>query len=440
MSSALQRLLSQREASGKPVVVGLVGAGQMGIDLIVQLRLMQGIRLGAVAVRSRLGAAFEAMAFAGYEAAHVAEVSRASEVDQAVESGRVALTVDLAALMGAGRIDVVIDATGHPESGAIVASAAIEAGKHIVMLNVEADVTIGRYLHDQARRAGVIYTGAAGDEPAAAAELVSFARTLGLTVIAAGKGKNNAFDHAAVPRDFVAEARARNMNPRVLVEFVDGSKTMVEMTALANATGLVPDRPGMHGPDATKDALSEVFRLAADGGLLSRTGVVDFTVGKGVAPGVFCVVEPAHPRVLERLSDLHVGKGPLFTLHRPYHLTSIETPLTAARAVLLGEADLVPLDEPVAEACAIAKRDLEPGVVLGRIGEEDYRGWTMSWVEASRLGALPLGLAERSTVKRAIRRGELLTYENCAADESLTITRLRKRQDECDAAIHGTPA
>jgi predicted homoserine dehydrogenase-like protein len=253
-----------------------------------------------------------------------------------------------------------------------------------------------------------------------------------MTVLAAGKGKNNALDFDAAPEDYEAEARARGMNPRMLVEFVDGSKTMVEMVALANATGLLPDRPGMHGPRASRDELASILCPVSHGGILSRRGVVDYTIGKGVAPGVFCIVEPSHPRVLERLTDLHVGKGPFFTLHRPYHLTSLETPLTAARAVLYGRADMQPLDHPVAEAAALAKRDLVPGTLLGRIGERDYRGWSMTWHDARKARALPIGLAERSRVVRPIRKGEMLTHENCAVDESLTIAKLRRDLDRAD--------
>jgi predicted homoserine dehydrogenase-like protein len=213
------------------------------------------------------------------------------------------------------------------------------------------------------------------------------------------------------------------------VEFVDGSKTMVEMVALANATGLEPDKPGMHGPRASKDELAEVLIPASHGGVLSRRGCVDYTIGKGVAPGVFCVVEPNHPRVLERMTDLHVGKGPFFTLHRPYHLTSLETPLTAARAVLYGTADLQPLDHPVAETTAMAKRDLTPGMILGRIGEYDYRGWSMRWADARKDRLLPLGLAERARVIKPIKKGELLSHDNCAVDQSLTIVKLRLQLD-----------
>ncbi|CAM5775177.1 homoserine dehydrogenase [Labrys miyagiensis] len=424
--------LMERAREKGPITIGLVGAGQMGTDLIVQIALMQGIRVGAVAVRSRPQNAISAALSAGHRLDELVEVANSSAIDRAIETGRIAITTDLEALAGAGRIEVIIDATGHPESGAIVAEAAIRHGKHIVMLNVEADITIGRHFKAEAGKAGVIYTGAAGDEPAAAVELVTFARALGMTVVAAGKGKNNALNFDAVPDDYIAEATARDMNPRVLVEFVDGSKTMVEMVALANATGLEPDKPGLHGPRASKEELAEVLIPTSHGGVLSRRGCVDYTIGKGVAPGVFCVVEPNHPRVLERMTDLHVGKGPFFTLHRPYHLTSLETPLTAIRAVLYGTADLQPLDHPVAETAAVAKRDMAPGMVLGRIGEYDYRGWSMRWADARKDRLLPLGLAERARVTRPIRKGELLSHDNCAVDESLTIVKLRRQLDLAD--------
>jgi predicted homoserine dehydrogenase-like protein len=404
--------LAARVERAGPITVGLVGAGQMGTDLIVQIALMTGLRVGAVAVRSRVENAVAAALSGGHDRDALIEAATSAAVDRAIEAGRIAITTDLEALAGAGRIEVVIDATGHPDTGAKVALAAIRHGKHMVMLNVEADITIGRHLKAEAERAGIVYTGAAGDEPAAAVELVAFARALGMTVVAAGKGKNNALDFDAVPDDYLAEATARDMNPRMLVEFVDGSKTMVEMVALANATGLVPDRPGMHGPRASRDELASVLCPASHGGVLSKRGVVDYTIGKGVAPGVFCIVEPTHPRVLERLTDLHVGKGPFFTLHRPYHLTSLETPLSAARAVLYGRSDMQPLDHPVAETAALAKRDLAPGAVLGRIGERDYRGWSMTWPDARRAGALPIGLAEKARVVRPIRRGDMLTHDN----------------------------
>jgi predicted homoserine dehydrogenase-like protein len=256
---------------------------------------------------------------------------------------------------------VVIDATGNPNTGTQFALDSIANGKHVVMLNVEADITIGRHLHAEARRAGVVYTGAAGDEPAATLELIGFAQSIGLEVVCAGKGKNNPLKWDAVPADYEAEAKARNMNARMLVEFVDGSKTMVEMVAIANCTGLVPDVPGMHGPAATRDELASVLIPKEHGGVLSRKGCVDYSIGKGVAPGVFCIVTTDHPRLQERMIDLKVGKGPYFALTRPYHLTSLEVPLSAARAVLHKHADMVPLEQPVAECVTLAKRDLAAG-------------------------------------------------------------------------------
>ena len=433
VSSLALELRRHMEAKG-PITVGLAGAGQMGTDLVVQLARMPGLRLGAISEIS-IARANAALALAGHDAANVAEAKTARDIDRLIEGNKIAVTQDLAALTQAGRIDVVIDATGSPETGAAFALSAIAQGKPIVMLNVEADITIGRFLREEARRAGVVYTGAAGDEPAAALELIGFAQSIGLSIVCAGKGKNNPLNFDAVPADYEKEARERNMNARMLVEFVDGSKTMVEMVAIANATGLEPDIPGMHGPKATRDELAEVLIPRADGGVLTRKGCVDYSIGKGVAPGVFCIVEADHPRVVERMVDLKVGTGPYFSLFRPFHLTSLEVPLSAARAVLHKQADMVPLDRPVAEAIAVAKRDLAIGETLGKIGETQYRAWAMTSANARKANALPVGLAEKAKVVKPVKAGAYLTYDNCVPDDGLTITRLRRRLDQADARL-----
>jgi len=414
-----------------PITIGLAGAGQMGTDIVVQTALMTGVRVGAIAANSPRRP-MEALAMAGHgpEKGIVANASTA--IDAAIESGNIAVTDDIAAMCEAGRVDVIVDATGSPEVGTRLALLAIEHGKHIVMLNVEADITVGRLLSRKAKEAGVVYTGSAGDEPAATLELIAFAQALGMEVIAAGKGKNNPLRHDAIPEEYEEEARERNMNARMLVEFIDGSKTMVEMTAIANSTGLKPDVPGMHGPSATIENLGQVLCTAEDGGVLSRAGCVDYTIGKGVAPGVFCVVKPRHPRAIERMADLKVGPGPCFGLVRPFHLTSLETPLSAARAVMYRRPDMVPVDRPVAECGAVAKRALQPGETLGRIGMADYRGFAMTWDYARKARALPLGLAEKSRVSRPIAAGELLTHDNCVADESQLVTRMRAELDAED--------
>ncbi|MEP7241980.1 MAG: SAF domain-containing protein, partial [Devosia sp.] len=243
------------------------------------------------------------------------------------------------------------------------------------------------------------------------------------------KGKNNAFNRDAVPDDYREEATRRNMNPRMLVEFVDGSKTMVEMACIANATGLVPDVPGMHGPAADRDQMVKVLIPKADGGILDRKGVVDFTVGKGVAPGVFVIVEAEHPRIIERMDDLHIGKGPYYAFFRPYHLTSLEVPLTAARIMLNGKPDMVPLPHAVAEVCAVAKRDLAVGEAFDAIGETCYRSFTLIAADAVAKNAVPVGLLEGGTVTAPVKKGELLTLANAAPDASTRLYALRKLQD-----------
>ncbi len=411
-----------------PVTVGLAGSGQMGTDMVVQLTLMPGVRLGALSELNVAGAE-AALRMAGTEFVHAAGVN---DIDRAIEGGKVALTEDFKALCASGHIDVIIDATGNPNVGTLIALEAFRNGKHVVMLNVEADITIGRFLREEAAKAGVVYTGAAGDEPAATIEIIGFAQSLGFDIVCAGKGKNNPLKFDATPDAYEDEARRRNMNARMLVEFVDGSKTMIEMVAVANATGLVPDVPGMHGPAATRDELASVLCTREDGGVLSGTGKVDYSIGKGVAPGVFCIVKPRHDRVLERMSDLKMGPGPNYTIFRPYHLTSLEVPLSAVRAVMKGAPDLIPADRPVAECVTLAKRDLNPGDTLGKIGEYDYRGFAMTWEGARDEGALPLGLAERARVIKPIKAGEKLTYANCEPDDSLVITQIRRRLDQAD--------
>ena len=426
---SLAEALERRHRDGRPVRMGLIGAGQMGTDILVQVAQMRGIEVVAAA-DTVPDIVLAACAVAGDGTRKPVIVEGATNVAAIAARGGLAVASSLRDVCTADGVDVIIDATGNPNVGAEVALAAIAARKHIVMMNVEADVTIGPYLSARAAEAGVIYTLGAGDEPTATMELVSFVRSLGYPVVAAGKGKNNAFRIDATPDAYAAEAARRNMNPRMLVEFVDGSKTMVEMVALANATGLVPDVPGMHGPNAPLDTLATVFRPRTEGGVLLRKGVVDFTVARGVAPGVFVVAEMRHPRLQERMSDLGLGEGPYFTYYRPYHLTSLEVPLSAAAAVLFGQSHMRPLPVPVAEVGARAKRDLAPGEALDAIGQYCYRGFALARADAVAQRALPLGLAQGARVTRRIARGELLTYDNCAPDERQRIVQVRRAQDE----------
>ncbi len=430
--------LARLEDEGRPIRIGLVGVGEMGTDIVTQIALMQGLRITVIAVRDPgRRHAERAFTIAGLDPDRLRIAETPATIARAVEAGYTVVTPNVEALMTCPHVDVVIDATGKPEMGAIIGLGAMEAGKHVVMMNVEADVTIGAWLQQRARELGVVYTVGAGDEPSSTMELIEFVTALGYPVIAAGKGKNNPLDIDATPDQYVEEATRRNMNPRMLVEFIDGSKTMVEMANIANATGLVPDVAGMHGPEATLENLHTILCPKEDGGILSRKGVVDYTIGKGVAPGVFVVAEMSHPRLMERMNDLKLGPGPYYTFYRPYHLTSLEVPLSAARAVLYGRCDMRALARPSAEVSARAKKDLAVGERLDAIGEYCYRAFTLDYEAGRAAGAMPIGLIEGGRVIRPIRKGELLTRANVAPLEGSKIVELRALQDRM---VHGADA
>ena len=427
--TGLAKDLAARAETGKPVRIGLVGAGEMGTDIVSRVAHMRGIEIGAISELNPQ-AAGRSVTIAYGDPDRAVATDTTESLNAAIESGRIATTQKVETLLESGLIDVVIDATGIPSVGAEIGLAAMERGKHLVMMNVEADVTIGAYLRSEAERLGVIYSLGAGDEPSSCMELIEFVSAMGHRIISAGKGKNNPLNFDATPDTYTEEAVRRHMNPRMLVEFVDGSKTMVEMAAIANATGLIPDRPGMHGPACSRDELNKVLIPASAGGILSSgEGRVDYTIGKGVAPGVFVVAEMDHPRIRERMEDLKMGDGPYFTFFRPYHLTSLEVPLTCARVVLYGKADMVPMPRPVAEVCAVAKKDMAVGETLDQIGEFCYRAWIMTAPEARSAGAIPCGLLTGAKVTAPIKKGDLITRANASVPATSKIAILRARQD-----------
>ncbi|MGI8650556.1 MAG: NAD(P)H-dependent oxidoreductase [Rubrobacter sp.] len=412
--------LKSLERNGKPIRIGLIGAGQMGRGFIAQVAGIPGMEVTAVAdIKPDLAA--EAFRRAGLEPTFGLNGSeRSSGITHAV-------TDDTAEVARYDNVDVLVEATGVPEVGARAAYDAIEAGKHVVMLNVETDITIGVVLKKLADEAGVVYTGSAGDEPGAILELSDFANSLGFEVVVAGKGKNNPLDVSATPDSLADEAARKHMNPKMLTSFVDGTKTMVELCATANALGFVPDTPGGHGPkETTPNNLPDIFRLKEEGGILSSYGTVDYV--RGVAPGVFIIVRSEEGDVRDTMAYLGQGTGPNHVLYRPYHLTSLETPISAARAVIYGEATITSLPEPTAEVVAVAKRDLKAGDKLGGIGASDYYGNVREAGSAKEM--LPLGLAAGATVTQAVRRGEEVPRSAVALAENSFVVELRARQDE----------
>jgi predicted homoserine dehydrogenase-like protein len=421
--------LKERQAQGRPVRIGMIGAGQMGIDVVAQVTCMQGIDVVATADID-IQRAEGAYDIAG-DPTPVVRAASSGEADRLVAAGKKIYADDYRIITGMREIDVMLEATGVPEVGARAALRAAHAGQHLAMMNVETDITVGPLLHRYARSKHVLYALAAGDEPAACKELYDFAESLGFTIVAAGKGKNNPLDRYAKPTDatWAREAERRGLNPNMLVEFVDGSKTMIEMAAVSNATGLVPDVRGMHGPRTHRDRLNETFALQEHGGLLSRAGVVDYGIG-GVHPGVFLVVTTDHPRLRQALVYRDMGDGPYYTLFRPFHLCSIEVPLTCAMLSIRQKSNMVPLDQLSSEVFAVAKQDLAAGQVLDGIGGCAFYSLIDGYDIAKQERLLPVGLAKGATLVRAVRKDTPITYDDVECIRSSTVYRLRMLQDQ----------
>jgi predicted homoserine dehydrogenase-like protein len=424
--------LEDLEREGDPISVAVIGAGRMGRSIIVSSAEMSGLEVTAIA-DIQLDRATEAYRSIGRRKQAIATVETADEASDALADDRVFITEDALLPPKLSEIDVVIGATGVPEIGAQVATRAILNDTHVVMLTDETDAVVGPYLSKLAEQAGVVYSAAAGDEPGAIMELYNFARSLGFEIVAAGKGKNNPLDRTATPDSLAETAHEKNLNPEIYTAFVDGTNSMLEMTMVANATGLGVSQDGLHGPDVGSiEELPDVFSLESDGGILTQEGVVDFVLGGGVAPGVFVVVTTDNETIQEDLEYLSVGTGPNYVLHRSYHLPTIEPLLTAARVCLYGDAYLVP-KEPVVDTVSVAKRDLSPGEEIDGIGGSTVYGVAESADVAVGKDLVPISLIEGATVTTEIEAGESLTYDDVELRESelLSIRRLQDSYFEC---------
>lgn len=424
------RRLAALEKEGGCIRVGLVGAGQMGRGLISQIEGMHGMRVVITAdlFPENIKAAYRR---AGVPDSRILETQDFDKADQAIASGYSVATTEAELIPQLSNVDVIVDATGMPDIGAKVAWEAIRHKKHIVMLNVEADVTVGPWLKKLADDAGVVYTGSAGDEPGAIMELHDFADALGFEIVALGKGKNNALNVHANPDTAREEAAAKGSSPKMLASFQDGTKTMVEMTAVANATGFVPDVPGMHGRKAQLAELPGLFSRTEAGGMLHRTKIVDYV--DGVAPGVFAIISSSMQEVHDTMKYLKMGSGPNYVLYRPYHLTSLETPLSIARAFLQKEATIAPYFGMVAETVAVAKKDLRAGEALDGIGGFSAYGKIITAADRREQEALPIGLiGPNIRLSRDVAQGSVITFHDIEVTEQNTIMRLREQMENND--------
>ncbi|MCL2351609.1 MAG: NAD(P)-dependent oxidoreductase [Firmicutes bacterium] len=423
IDSKLMRLEDQNER----IKVALIGVGQMGKDIVAQIDGMAGIEIAAAVDLNHEVCVGALEKTRRMNRTFVTE--DIGEAEREHRNGNVIVTTDFRIAARLKSVQVVIDATGSPEMGARISLECVNNKKHIVMMNVECDVTIGPILRRLAENAGIVYSLTAGDEPGSIIEVYRFAKALGFKVIACGKGKNNPLDIYATPDQWAQRAKEREMSPKMLVEFVDGSKTMVEMCAVSNATGLGIDKRGMHGPRCNIKDLSRVFSRVDQGGILEKEGVVDYAIGD-INPGVFVIVTTDNQRIKDGLIQRDMGNGPNYLLLRPYHLCSIETPLTAAQAVIYGESTAHPGNRLVSECITIAKKDMRSGQVLDGIGEYCYRASIESAEIAKNGRMLPVGLAKGTVLKRDVAKDEIITYDMVNLNEDSVLVQLRRLQDQ----------
>jgi predicted homoserine dehydrogenase-like protein len=429
----LHQELARLAREGRPIRVGVSGAGWIGSGFVAQVAHVPGMQVSVLA-DADTRAARQAFLDTGLGAEEIIEAAAPGQAEDALRAGKRVVTGSYTLAAQLEDVDIVADVTPFPATGAETAWACIENGKDVVLVNIEADVTVGRVLNRQAQQAGVLYTVSSGDEPGCLMELWDFVSTLGYEPVVIGKGKNNPLDPSATPDSVADSARRAGKDPYQVASYVDGTKTMFEMACAANATGCLPMQRGMCGPEATLETVSQIFALEEDGGITKFPGAVDFVQGSAMAGGVFVTVRIGDERIQSDLEYLKVGKGKYYTFFRPYHLWFLEAPISVARAFLYKQRTLVPLDRPVAEVMAIAKRHLQAGERLDDFGGFTFYGVIDRAEVAQELNALPVGLAPGARITRPVPQGAILTWEDVQLDESSPVVKLRRLQDAAPPA------
>ncbi len=420
--------LQKRKSDGQTIRLGVSGAGWMGSGFLAAVAYVPGMDVRVLADIS-LEEARRVFSSVKVPSDMVVESGSVNKANDALRKGKYVITDSYSLAAQLEEIDLVVDVTPSPAIGAETAFSCIENGKDVVMVNIEADVTVGRILRRKAEKAGVLYTVSSGDEPGCLMELWDFVNTLGYEPIAIGKGKNNPLNPDATPETVKNSARKAGKDPYQVASYVDGTKTMFEMTCAANATGCVPMKQGMEGPEADLSTVSQVFSLQEDGGIVPFPGVVDFVQGEAMSGGVFITVRIEDERIRDDLQYLKAGKGKYFTFFRPYHLWFLEAPISIARAYLYHQATLQPLDRSVSDIMTVAKKDLAPGDRLDTFGGYTFFGVNDHARNIQTSGALPVGLAPGAVLNKEIKKGSPIIWKDVELDERQTVVQLRRAQD-----------
>ena len=407
--------LKKRHAEGRPIRVGMIGAGFMASGIALQIaKSVPGMELCAIAVRQTQ------QGVAAFEASRAGETVvlalTTAEISAAIKAGKPVVTTDPAALARAEGLDAIIEATGSMDFALEAVEGALETAKHVILMNAELDGTIGPLLKLKADKAGVVITNVDGDQPGVQMNLYRFVQSIGVKPVLCGniKGLQDEYRTPDTQRGF-AEKWGQNVN--MVTSFADGTKIAFEQAIVANGTGMGVAKRGMIGPDPTNKnptlplrPLEEFVEMLAPHIDPTGPGIVDFVVGARPGPGVFVLGTHDDPRQAHYLNLYKLGAGPYYLFYTPYHLCHFEVPLTVARAVLFHDAAIAPLGAPTVGVIAVAKRDLKAGQTLDGIGGFDTYGQAENApiVHADLL--LPMGLADGCRVKRDIAKDTVLTF------------------------------
>jgi predicted homoserine dehydrogenase-like protein len=419
----LDTALRKRAEQGRPVRVGLIGAGYMGRGIALQtITAVEGMELAAIANRT-LDEAGRAYVQAGVEGPRAVE--NENELDDNASRGMASITEDPSILCRSGLIDVLIEVTGTIEHAAKVVLEAIDHGKHVVLMNAELDATLGPLLKVKADRAGVVISNSDGDQPGVIMNLYRYVKAIGCRPVLAGNMKGLQ-DPYRTPETQKGYAEKYKQKPKMVTSFADGTKISMEMAVVANATGFRAGRRGMYGPSCGH--VNEAIDLFPKDQMLEG-GLVDYVLGAEPAPGVFIIGHNDHPLQRQYLHYYKMGDGPFYVFYTPYHLCHLEAPLTAARAVLFHDAAVAPLGAPVCDVITVAKRDLKTGEILDGIGGFLSYGVLENSAVCRREGLLPMGLSEGCRVARDIARDSAITYSDVDLPPNRLMDALRAEQE-----------
>ncbi len=440
-------LLRTREEAGNPVKIGVIGAGKFSSMFLSQVRLTPGMQVVGIAELDP-DKAIQALARTGWDEDIAVASTDARSINEAAGRGKIAICEDSDELIRAD-CDVIMEITGNPEIGTRHALRGFENGRHVVMVNVEADCLLGPMLAQKARQHGVVYTMAYGDQPALIAEQIDWARTVGFEVVCAGKGtRYQPQYHFSTPETvwgyygFSGEQVASgDYNAQMFNSFLDGSKSAIEMCAVANGCGLIPQQEGLQFPPVDIDDLADVLKPAADGGILSCDSTVEVIaseqrdgspVARDLRWGVY-VVFRAPTAYVERCFKEYGMKtdasGRYSALYRPYHFIGLELGISAASAALRGEPTGCSR-QFLADVAAHAKKNLQPGERLDGEGGYTVFGKLMRAQDSLAKNALPLGLTGTARMLRPVSKGQLLTYADVSLDETSLAYNLRKQMEQ----------